>query len=1586
MDRKETVFDLTIFRLFSIIIRKSLKDALVFRSTFLLLAIAFSFFILPQAKAQEFVNKKTSWIATYTDYSTSDDGVWAVVTGPTNQSICDQTIGPFNAAWARSWNSGPHSPDCGPRILTNARAISSSNTACVYTGYQTIPGLTQDSPDGGAYYACIYRDNTINTFLYTNELKQCPAHSVDFSSSSCQCDSGYVSKDGECIPAPPPEVNICQAGTATPGPIIPATGEKIKSQIDYTDQGAHPLNWVRHYRSTNTFEPSALGMWRHSHWAMIDTAGSTTTTSAKITFADGSSRRFSRIDSTQWATLNGADKLETLPIGDTRYTSADDDSVWQFAASGYLRKVTERNGWIKTYTYNATNQLIQITNQFGRSITLTYNSGGYLVQVTPPDGKAINYEYDSAFRPSVVRYATTPVASKTYLYENPTLPFALTGIIDENNSRLSTYVYDAQGRAISSELSGTVERYSVQYPTSTGISAQVTDPLGTTRNYNYATSLGRLSVTSADKTSSNGGNDAASRVQSPLGLIDTETDFTGFTTQFTWDTARRLPTQVVRAAGRPEAQTVATQWHPTLRLPVLVTEAGRTMAYTYDALGNKLTETITDTSVPAGTANAIRVTTWTYNAAGLVATEKAPNNAITTYTYNSAGLPLTVRNALGHTTTLAYLGADGAAGRVTSMTAPNGAVTAYTYDARGRMLSSTTSAGTSTLAAVYTYTPSGQLASAALPSGHTINYSYDAAQRLVAWQDNRGARGNYTLDAMGNRTLEQIKNTAGQVVWQLARSINAINRVTSEVVGAAAGTVNNNLQSTYGYNANGSLVSEANALAQTTQYGLDGLRRVTAITNAANSTAALAYNALDAVTTATDFKGATTATARDALGNALTTASPDAGSQSAQYDALGLPKQITDALGQATTITRDALGRPTLITQADGRSTQLRYDLTGTTYNAAGFANASKGYLSEIVDTTDKTSYLRDGFGRVIKKTQQLAPFTSGTAKSVAYSYAASTTGQGAGVGQINSITYPSNTKITYLYSPAGQITQLNWGANPLITNITYTPLGQPSSWNWEFADTSATTVLPATRAYDSAGRVIATELGTYTYDAAGRITALTQQLFKPANTTATSTAVTATTAQFSIGYDALGRITSFSRAGSPGAASTAPLPTQTAVFSYDSNGNRLTSLQTSVQTTGSATAQQSTDRSYTVDPAGNRLLSFSQTLSTNGSPGATSAVTYQHDANGALTSDGLRRYEFDAANRLAAMTVGAVDTSPTTRYVHNALGQRLFKTEPQFPPAAGDENDPAFMASLIAFFSNLWGGNTGAANPSASEKLGFQYYYDEDGSLLYELGSGGANSTGSAHYVYLPTPSGPMPVAFYNGSKHYAVQTDHLNTPRRLTQSDKKVAWQWAFSAFGDEQPTTGKNRYVDPATTPNAGSTTVADVTFNLRYPGQYYDKESGLSYNYFRSYDSRTGRYSQSDPIDLAGGWNRFAYVENNPLSMTDPMGLQAVLPGPFGVPVPIYPIPGVNSPAPPPAWDPTDGPAPGTGTIIWPPGFSPNPPPKQCQIDVPPPKGPPPPRNDCDSQLNFCMSAARAVKSYVMKGACIIQYAICRKLGQ
>jgi RHS repeat-associated protein len=61
--------------------------------------------------------------------------------------------------------------------------------------------------------------------------------------------------------------------------------------------------------------------------------------------------------------------------------------------------------------------------------------------------------------------------------------------------------------------------------------------------------------------------------------------------------------------------------------------------------------------------------------------------------------------------------------------------------------------------------------------------------------------------------------------------------------------------------------------------------------------------------------------------------------------------------------------------------------------------------------------------------------------------------------------------------------------------------------------------------------------------------------------------------------------------------------------------------------------------------------------------------------------------------------------------------------------------------------------------------------------------------------------------------------------------------------------------------------------DIEMSLRMPGQYYDSETGLHYNYFRDYDPGLGRYIQSDPIGLAGGLNTFNYASNNPLSYFD-----------------------------------------------------------------------------------------------------------------
>jgi RHS repeat-associated protein len=244
-------------------------------------------------------------------------------------------------------------------------------------------------------------------------------------------------------------------------------------------------------------------------------------------------------------------------------------------------------------------------------------------------------------------------------------------------------------------------------------------------------------------------------------------------------------------------------------------------------------------------------------------------------------------------------------------------------------------------------------------------------------------------------------------------------------------------------------------------------------------------------------------------------------------------------------------------------------------------------------------------------------------------------------------------------------------------------------------------------------------------------------------------------------------------------------------------------------------------------------------------------------------------------------------------RKKHNALSQRVFKTAPLFavtnPTATAT---PTVLAAFTTFFESLWSPVTGTV--AAAQKSGMSYVYDEDGTLIAQTLAGGASTTWgqSAKYVHLPTASGPMPVAAIYGTKHYAVQSDHLNTPRRLIQSDGQVAWQWAYSAFGDEQPTVASNRFANTSLNQSFGTTTVPAVTFNLRYPGQYFDQESNLHYNYHRSYSATTGRYTQSDPIGLDGGWNRFGYVGQNPLSFTDPDGFQTTaLPIPTGWPISI-----------------------------------------------------------------------------------------------
>jgi RHS repeat-associated protein len=112
-------------------------------------------------------------------------------------------------------------------------------------------------------------------------------------------------------------------------------------------------------------------------------------------------------------------------------------------------------------------------------------------------------------------------------------------------------------------------------------------------------------------------------------------------------------------------------------------------------------------------------------------------------------------------------------------------------------------------------------------------------------------------------------------------------------------------------------------------------------------------------------------------------------------------------------------------------------------------------------------------------------------------------------------------------------------------------------------------------------------------------------------------------------------------------------------------------------------------------------------------------------------------------------------------------------------------------------------------------------------------------------------------------GTKMLAVHTDHLGAPRLLTDRTGTKVWEAQYEAFG--KAVVNGNPDGDAVT-----------ISYPIRFPGQYYDAESGLHQNYFRDYDPSIGRYVTRDPIGLVGGLNVYVYVSGNPLKFVDKLG--------------------------------------------------------------------------------------------------------------
>jgi RHS repeat-associated protein len=294
----------------------------------------------------------------------------------------------------------------------------------------------------------------------------------------------------------------------------------------------------------------------------------------------------------------------------------------------------------------------------------------------------------------------------------------------------------------------------------------------------------------------------------------------------------------------------------------------------------------------------------------------------------------------------------------------------------------------------------------------------------------------------------------------------------------------------------------------------------------------------------------------------------------------------------------------------------------------------------------------------------------------------------------------------------------------------------------------------------------------------------------------------------------------------------------------------------------------------YAYPPTSNRIADIRQ--------GTTTVRSFSYDASGNMTRDtrGAVQYNY-AYNNRGRLSQSLVGASVRGNYRYDGF-ERLAMRE--------------------------------VLNTAPSGKT--HYLYDEDDDIIAEAEA----TTGAIlrEYIYLPgegVGGGGRPIAVIDQAntatpKTYWIAADHLDRPVLLTDAARAIQWRAEYRPFGEVASITG----------PLATDTNVQ----TRRFPGQFFQLETGLAYNWHRHYEASLGRYTQADSIGLAGGVSVYGYGEQTPIAATDRAGMFSTAPWPGTIVPTIRPLP-PSLPLPVP---PTLGP-PGPGG-------------KDCNCPVPAPR--------------------------------------------
>jgi RHS repeat-associated protein len=971
---------------------------------------------------------------------------------------------------------------------------------------------------------------------------------------------------------PPPDVKSCET---VGNPIYPASGMKYQVEADYQSTSG-PLSYSRTYRSD-------LNQWLDNFQGFgIDRSVSYTASEypgCKRLIAGGKEYCFKyMVDSAaneflvrrrngeliKFNTVTGLpitpgvnDRLTRIvdsngsTIAWSRY-SADDDVTERYELDGHLVSIMTRDGRVTTLTYEVLNVptgglprprvLTRVTDDTGQSLQFTYDEHWHMTTMTDPAGGVYTYRFGE----STPNAAIMPVdnltsvtypdgTSRIYWYNEQdktggtNLPFALTGITDESGHRFATYMYDSQGRAISTEHAGGVEKASLVYNAdgSTSVTEYNNGGSSPTMNrlYTFATVGGVKRTTGISQAGSLCASAANSTSYDANGNIVSTTDFGGTVTSRVYDLNRNLETSRTIAVGTSLARTITTTWHPTFRSPAQIESSGRRLTYAYNDKGLPTTITLTDIA-----ASKSRSVSLGYNTLSQLVTINGPRTDVqdvTTITYHicntgyQCGQVATITNALGQVTTF---GSYNGHGQPLSITDPNGTVTTITYDLRQRVTSMQVQGETT----AYEYWPTGQMKRVTLPDNTYIALTYDDAHRLIGVTDSSGNRIAYTLDNAGNTTHADVYDPSNALAFTSSAVFDGLNRLY-ESKGALNQTTH------FAYDSKGNPLSSTDPANRTSTLSYDQLNRLVSTADPTYAVTQYGYDAKDNLTTVRDPRNLLTSYVYNGLGDLTSLISPDTGTTTSTFDNAGNTKTVTDARGQTVTYSYDALDRITQASFSD-QTHSYQYD-----QGANGI-----GRLTQVTDASGSTSFTYNATGRLASKTQA----SSGVSKTINYGYNAA--------GQLTSVATPSGQAVVYLYSD-GRVTGINVNGSAVLNQATYAPFGPITGWIWGNGETTS-------RAYDTDGRITANAsagTSTYTYNNDSSIASRTDNTPVAASLSngLTTFAVSPNTNQLNSVTGALTYVYSYDSVGNM-------LSDGTRTFTYNAAGRMSSALNAGVTTT----------------------------------------------------------------------------------------------------------------------------------------------------------------------------------------------------------------------------------------------------------------------------------------------------------------------------------------------------------------------------------------------------------------------------------